>query len=354
MIVNFLLPLVISFLATYPTIYFARKYHLTTSRDSSPHPAHTHVGTLPRAGGIPILLAILICSIAFIPMSKVLFGILLSSTLMVIVGLFDDYFNLSPYLRFGLNITIISIAILFGLGIPFVSNPLGGVIRLDVFPFTFTLFGVEHTLLLIADIIAIIWLTWTTNSLNWSKGIDGQMSGFVAVAAVFIGLFADKTLTHSIEYTSVVTFCIIVAGAFVGFTYHNFYPQTILPGYSAGSLAGFLLGVLSIISFAKVGSFMFILAIPTIDALYTIIRRIAAKKSPFVGDRGHFHHRLLDLGWGRRRIAVFYWLVTYILGTTSLFLPGLEKLFAFLGIMVLMVLFILLIEHIKIEHKTYG
>jgi UDP-GlcNAc:undecaprenyl-phosphate GlcNAc-1-phosphate transferase len=138
-----------------------------------------------------------------------------------------------------------------------------------------------------------------------------------------------------------------VGGAFIGFLPYNFYPQKIMPGYGGGALAGFLLGVLSILSFGKFGTAFLILAIPTLDAGYTIMRRIKNKKSPFKADWGHLHHKLLDIGWGKRRIALFYWFVTFILGLSSLFLRGIEKLIVFLMIAVILFVFIMIIERMK-------
>ena len=70
------------------------------------------------------------------------------------------------------------------------------------------------------------------------------------------------------------------------------------------------------------------MAVPLVDSAFTIIRRVAVRRSPFAGDRGHLHHKLLELGWGQRRIALFYWLVCAILGAAALTLHSVEKLFA--------------------------
>lgn len=120
-----------------------------------------------------------------------------------------------------------------------------------------------------------------------------------------------------------------------------------MPGYGGGALAGFLLGILSILSFGKVGTAILILAIPFIDAVYSIFRRIKNKQSPFRADWGHFHHKLLEIGWGKRRIAVFYWTVSLILGISSLFLEGTEKLIAFVTIAILLLTFIVVIDRVK-------
>lgn len=336
----------ISFLLTYPTIHLAKKLKLITDIKKRYHPAHTHKGQIPRAGGLPIYLAILLTSLFFLKINKILFGILLGSFLLVLLGLIDDLQDISPYLRFIINILIAGLVISFGLGIPYISNPLGGIIRLDIWQIPINFFG-KHTLWVIADLLAIIWLTWTTNVVNWSKGVDGQLPGFVGIAAIFLGLLAQRFSAHDISIEQTTIFSFIVAGAYIGFLPWNFYPQKIMPGYGGGALAGFLLGILSILSFGKLGTFILTLSVPLIDGVYTICRRIYQKKSPFKADWGHFHHQLLEIGWGRRRIAIFYWLVTAILGFASLFLKSHEKLIFLISFFILMVVFIIIINQIK-------
>jgi UDP-GlcNAc:undecaprenyl-phosphate GlcNAc-1-phosphate transferase len=262
----------------------------------------------------------------------------------------DDIYDLSPYLRFIANLLISALVIGFGLGIPFISNPLGGsahpIIHLDQWKLTFEIFG-NHTVLILADLLALVWLTWIMNMVNWSKGVDGQLPGFVAITALFLGLLAQRFTAHDIQAETVMYLAFIISGAFAGFIPFNFYPQKIMPGYGGGALAGFLLGILSILSFGKVGTAILILAIPLIDASYTIVRRIKEGHSPFRGDKGHFHHKLLAIGWGKRRIAVFYWIISLMLGVASLFLSGMEKLIAFLAISILLIIFFVLIDRIK-------
>src|SRR3989344_2810081 len=287
----FLISVISSYLLTIPLIYYAKKIHLVTDKKKRYHPAHTHTGLIPRGGGIPIFLAIFITSLFLLPLTKIVLGILISGFLLGVTGIMDDYFDLSPYFRFLLNLLISALVISFGLGIPYISNPFGGVLDLNRWQFSFNLFG-RHSVLFIADIIAIFWLTWLMNMVNWSKGIDGQLPGFVAITAFF-------------------------------------------------------LGILSRLSFGKVGTAILILSIPMMDAVYTISRRLKNKQSPFKADWGHFHHKLLELGWGKRRIAVFYWLVSIILGISALFLKGIEKLTAFVTLAIVLLVFILLIENVK-------
>lgn len=336
----------LTYILTPPVIKFAQSFELVTDPQKRHHPAHTHNGTIPRGGGLPIFIGILITTLFFVQINHIMYGILVSSFFLVILGLFDDRAHISPYLRFFFNILIAAIAIGFGLGIPYISNPFGTLIHLDQWRFTFNFFG-SHSVLVISDIIAIIWLVWTTNTVNWSKGVDGQLPGFVAITAICLGLLSQRFTAHDISAQQVELFAFVVAGAFAGFLPWNFYPQRIMPGYGGGGLAGFLLGILGILSFGKIGTAILILAIPTIDAVYTILRRIKNKQSPFNADWGHFHHRLLEIGWGRRRIAVFYWSVSAILGLVSLYLNGVEKLIAFFTIAIILFAFIFLLNQLK-------
>ena len=86
---------------------------------------------------------------------------------------------------------------------------------------------------------------------------------------------------------------------------------------------------------------------PMMDAVYTILRRLKKGVSIFRADWGHFHHRLIEIGWGKRRIAVFYWLISFILGLSSLFLKGIEKLIAFATTGLVLLVFMLIINRMK-------
>ncbi len=336
----------IAYFTTPLAIYVARKFSLLTDKTIRRHPAHTHNGVIPRAGGIPIYIALLICSLYFLTPSKILNAVLISNFLLLVMGLLDDKYDLSPYWRFAGNFLIAAIVVAGGLGIPYISNPLGGVIHLDTLKWSFTVIN-HHSILIFADLVAIIWLVWTMNMVNWSKGVDGQLPGFVGITAFFLAILSQRFVAHDIHAKSVMELALTVSGAFLGFLPYNFYPQKIMPGYGGGAMAGFLLGILSILSFGKVGTAILILAIPTIDALYTILRRLKHRSSPFKADWGHFHHRLLEIGWGKRRIAVFYWSISFLLGISSLFLNGVEKLIAFMTVCLTILFFMVILDRLK-------
>ena len=328
----FVLAFIISVIVTPLTIYIFRRLGFVIDPTKMPHPAHIHKQPVPKGGGIPIFLAILAVALYFLKLDKHLMAILLAMGLTLIVGLIDDVRGMSPKARLIFNFIAAGIVVAAGIGIAYVTNPFGpGIIDLSHPRFSFYLFGRLHEIWLWPDLFALFWIPTLMNTVNWSSGVDGQASGMTAIAAFIIGLLS---FSYSADITqwSVTVLAFALSGAFAGLTIFHFYPQKIMPGYSATTLAGLLLAVLSILSTTKVGTAMMVLAIPLVDAGYVFTRRILSGKSPLSGDRGHLHHKLLDLGWGKRRVAIFYWVVTALFGFLALNLNAQMKIFAIVGL----------------------
>ncbi len=291
------------------------------------HVKKTHTLPVPRGGGIVVYLAVLLAAVLLIPLDKHLVGILLGGLVLMVVGWLDDVYDIHPLIRIVTGLVAALIVVGSGIGIAYVSHPLGtGVIHLDQPQLAVELFGRVRSIWILADLFAVIFILWNMNIVNWAKGVDGQMPGFVAIAVIFVGILSQRFVGDPTQF-DVQTLSFIVGGAFVGLLLWNAYPQKMMPGYGAGSLAGYFLSVLAILSGAKVATTLMVLAIPTADAVFTIARRLKAHKSPLWGDRGHLHHKLMDVfGWGRRRIALFYWGSSLLLGTVSLYLNTLGKI----------------------------
>ncbi|MBI3888082.1 hypothetical protein HY310_03385 [Candidatus Microgenomates bacterium] len=325
----FIIAAILTFISVPAVIQIANYFGLLDNPKTRPHPAHTETRVIPRAGGLAIFLGIAITSMVFIPFAKGMAGIILGASLLVAVGLIDDYKDVHPYVRFGVNVIAALLAVAGGAGIGFITNPLtGGVIQFDSIRWTFDLLG-RHSILPVADLLAVVWLVWTMNIVGWSSGVDGQMPGFVAISAIAIGIlsFTQISVDNFPAWTG-TALAFITAGAYVGFIPWNFFPQKIMPGYSGKTVAGFLLGTLAILTTAKVGTAVLVLGIPLIDAVYVFITRLLAKRNPMMGSRNHLHHRLLDAGWSKRKIALFYWMVSAIFGTVALGVSAKQKFFA--------------------------
>ena len=208
--------------------------------------------------------------------------------------------------------------VVMGIGIAFVSIPFNGILDLSQPQIQFSLWGEERNIWILSDLFAIAWLVFLMNILNMgAKGLPGQLTGVSAISAITIALLSLRFSADITEWP-VIILAVIVAGAFLGHLPWNISPQKIMPSFGGSTLAGYMLGVLSILSTAKVGTLLVVLGIPIVDTGYAIIRRLAAGKSPFWGDRGHLHHRLIDAGLSKRHVTYTYWLFTGLLGFLAL------------------------------------
>lgn len=324
-----LLPLIVSLgiavLTTPLVIILYRKLNLLEDPKLNPHPKVVHDRPLPRGGGIVIFTAVFLAALVFIPIDKHVLGILGGACFLMILGIWDDVANPKPLVRLILQVVAALIVIGSGVGIAYITNPFGGIVHLDLYKFTFNLWG-QHTIWILSDLLALIWIVWCMNIVNFSKGLDGQMPGYVSISAFVIALLSLRFGSDPSQLV-VTNFSLIVAGAYLGFLFFNAYPQRIMSGFGASTQAGFFLAVLSILSGAKLATAMMVLSIPMIDASFVILGRLLRKQSPLMGDRSHLHHKLMDLGWGKRRIAFFYWFITAILGFLALQLNSEQKMF---------------------------
>lgn len=352
MVWSFLLSFVCAVVITPLVIRLYRQHNWLDNPEQNHHVKTTHTRTVPRGGGLVIFASVLLTALLFLQIDRYLIAILLGAFVLTVVGFFDDIYDLSPYLRLATGLFATLIVVGSGIGIAYVTNPFGsGVIHLDQPQFVFSWLGEERHIWILSSIFAVFFFMWNMNIINWSKGVDGQLPGFVAVAGIFIAILANRFQDAPTQF-NVAHLSLIVAGAFAGFLVWNFYPQKIMPGYGAGSLAGYFLSVLAILSGAKVATTLMVLAVPMADGIFTITRRLLAGKSPFWGDRGHLHHKLMDsYGWGRRRIAIFYIATSALLGFLSIYLDTWGKISAIL-IVTLFVFGFLIYSKIKeIQHE---
>jgi len=314
----------------------------------------THTCPVPRGGGIPILVSLIFTSIIFLPQDKHWWGIIGGAFLIGIMGIIDDRLDLNPYLRLIGCFLAAVMVVAAGIGISFITNPLGGIIKLDQPRIHFNLLGETRSIWILADAFALFWIVFLTNIVNWAKGFDGQLPGIVVIAALTIAILAFR-FSADITQWPVAILAAITAGAYLGFLPFNFYPQKIMPGYGGGATAGFILAVLAILSTTKVGTAIVVLGVPFIDAIYSIIRRIASGRSPVWGDRGHLHHKILDeWRWGKRKAAIFYWLITAFLGFLALNLSSLQKFYTIVMLVVIIGSLLLWFNYWKVSSKAFD
>lgn len=338
LLLSFFVSCLITSLSVPLVIRFAKKAKLLDDPKTHQHPAILHKKPIPRAGGLAIFIGILFTSAILIVFNEFITTIMLGGLIVVATGIIDDKYDISPYFRFLINILTAGIAVYAGVTVPFITNPTGGI-------FYFTDFSINflNQSFNLGDLIAIVWIVWVMNMLNWSKGVDGQMPGIAAIAAIVIGIASLRFVeTEQVNFV-ISQLSFIVAGASLGFLFFNFYPAKIFPGYSA-TILGYFIGILSITSGVKLATAVLVMGVPSIDAIITIIRRLVSKRSPFWHDRGHLHHLLLNYGLGHRSISIFYWLMSLLLGIVALSVSSRGKLFAIILVAVVVAGFVFMLR----------
>jgi UDP-GlcNAc:undecaprenyl-phosphate GlcNAc-1-phosphate transferase len=294
------------------------------------HPEERRVNRHPvaRGGGIAVVLAfvpvavgltLLNEAVGIIPSppldSPEMIALLGGGVLAAVIGALDDYWQLRARWQLGGQLALALFAVALGVTVDFIANPLGpGRIRFD---------GLGGA---VAAGFTIVWIMGMINSINFIDGLDGLSSGIGIIAALTLGVIS-LSVASGAPYVAVL--CFALAGALLGFLRWNFHPASIFLGTSGVMFLGYTLALLSILGVAKVAIAMLVLAVPIIDAFWIIVRRLARKRSPFVPDRGHIHHRLLDVGLSQTQTVMLIYALCVGLAVLAFVLAGGAQLIAF-------------------------
>jgi UDP-GlcNAc:undecaprenyl-phosphate GlcNAc-1-phosphate transferase len=301
-----------------------------------PGERRVNVAPIPRMGGLAIagtfvgvaIIVTLLNEVAHvIPMPESIgvaemVALLGGGAVAALLGAVDDSFQLRARWQGLGQLALALVTVAIGVGVDFIANPFGsGVLRFSDVSFGWFLGGA----------FSVFWYLGMINSINWIDGLDGLSSGVGLIAAVTLGVIS---LTTAVGQPYVAVLCFALAGALVGFLRWNFHPASIFMGTSGTMFVGYALAVLSILGVAKVAVAMLVLGVPIIDTFWIIVRRLVAKRSPFTPDRGHIHHRLLDLGLSHTQTVLLIYGLCIGLAVLAFVLSGAAQLYAFAGFVV--------------------
>lgn len=251
-----------------------------------------HKKPIPLLGGIAIFagFAVSVASFANI-IDNELLGVLIGSFIMVVTGVIDDKYDMPAIVKLAAQAVAAAVAIAFG-------------VQLRIFTHPFHVGNSFIDLSYLSIPATFIWIILMTNAINLIDGLDGlavSVSAISAGALLFLGIVE--------QYTVVAVPLAAVVGACAGFLPYNRHPAKIFMGDSGALFLGYILATLSVIGFFRYYSPItyvvpvIVLGVPIFDTSFAIIRRIVKHKGIMEADRGHLHHRLIDMGF-RHRDAV--------------------------------------------------
>ena len=300
-------------------------------------PDHRRVNAapVPRGGGIAVAFAFLLVGGVAVVLNErfellpdprgleasEFLAVVLGGVVATLLGMLDDFLQLRARWQLLSQLALAMIPIYAGVTVTFLNNPVGSpaVIILD------PAFQVGFT---------VVWILGMINSINFIDGLDGLSSGIALIAAATLGLISFTNAASPLGQPMVGVLCFVLAGALLGFLRWNFHPASIFIGTSGVMFVGYMLAILSILGTAKVAVALLVLGVPVIDTFWIIVRRLATGRSPFTPDRGHIHHRLLDLGLSHAQTVLVIYGICIVLAVMSIVLSGSGQIYAFLGLAV--------------------
>lgn len=316
-----------------------------TGAMDAPDARKVHKKPIPRIGGIGIYAAFMVAMLSMLSFVDVtaevkteIIGLMVGGSLIVLVGVIDDYKNLPAKVKLvGQIIAAAVLVIVFDVRIDFITDPFGDYIYTEWLAVPLTIF----------------WIVGLTNTVNLIDGLDGLAAGVATIAAVTIMMVA---LQQSIMLVAVLTAAL--AGAAFGFLYYNFNPARIFMGDSGSMFLGFMLAGISVIGAVKSAATIALivpilaLGLPILDTTFAIVRRYRGGVPIFKPDKGHLHHRLLDLGFTQRQAVLLMYVISALLGLSAVALTEVSNQLAIIIVCVVVVVVLLGAKKIGIFHMN--
>ena len=294
---------IISFAATPIVKAFAEK---VGAMDVPGEARRVHDHPIPRMGGLAIFLGFLLSVLLFVPMSRPLEGILLGSVIIVATGAVDDVVSLKAWVKLLLQIAAACVAVYYGVRIDVLGN-------INIFSSN------DYVTLASWSVpITVLWIVGITNSVNLIDGLDG-----LAVGVSTISSLTMLVIALLVADSSVAVVLAALVGACIGFMPYNLNPAKIFMGDTGSLLLGYVLATMSVLGLFKfyaVVSFavpVLAIAVPLFDTIFAFFRRLIHGQNPMHPDRGHFHHRLIDMGLSQKQAVAVLYTISAILGLAA-------------------------------------
>lgn len=307
-----LLALIVATLISFGTTPLVKKMAYKVGAIDVPKDSRRmHKVPIPRLGGLAIFLGFILSVLLFAEIDRSTRGILIGSIMIVILGVLDDIMALRALPKFLVQIAAAGVAVYYGNVIQFISNPV--------------LTSASRYLNLgnWAIPLTIVWIVAITNAVNFIDGLDGLAVGVSAISSATLLVTAIL-----VSEGNVAVIMAALLGACLGFIPYNMNPAKIFMGDTGSTFLGYILATVSIQGLFKMYAIIsfavpfLILGLPIFDICFAILRRLAKGQNPMHADRGHVHHRLIDMGFNQKQAVAIAYMITAILGLAAVVLTS--------------------------------
>ena len=295
--------IIIPFIVSVLIIPYIKKVAINIKAIDVPGGRHIHKKITPKLGGLAIFLGFLVGYMIFGTHSEIMNSILIGSFIIIIIGVIDNIVELGPLHQFIAQLFAACVVVFYG----------GLLIK------NLSAFGIYIDFNIFAYPITIFFIVGCINCINLIDGLDGLSGGISSIYYLTIGIIAIIQGKSGLDFVLAFT----MLGSTLGFLMYNFHPATIFAGDCGSNFMGFMIAVIALLGFKNVTLTSFIvpliiLAIPIMDTLFAIIRRLLKGEPPFKGDKLHLHHQLLNRNFSIRQTVFIIYVIDALLAFASI------------------------------------
>ncbi|MGX4686689.1 glycosyltransferase family 4 protein [Vagococcus sp. JNUCC 83] len=302
--------LVLTMLFAFLITPLIRKLAFIIGAVDQPNKRRINTKPMPTAGGLAIFitfsLSILFLFNDIIPTSYAL-HLIIPSGIIVITGLVDDIFEITPKQKMiGIILAALYVCFVFDIIMHSITLPYFGTIEFGWLSYPIT----------------ILWIAGLTNAINLIDGLDGLASGVSIIALTTIGIIGYIGASTGAVNIFVPLSIFILLMSTIGFFPFNFYPAKLYLGDTGALFLGFLISLLSLqglknATFISLITPLIILGVPLTDTVFAMVRRVLNKKPISSADKMHLHHRLISLGFTHRGAVIMIYCMALIFSLIS-------------------------------------
>lgn len=304
-----------------------------------PNERKVHKVPMPRLGGIAIFGGFLLGHMIYGSHSIQMNAILIGSFVIIITGMLDDIKPLKPKVKL-LGQIIASLILIY----------YGGFLLQEV-----SAFGITINFSFLAPLVTLFFILGCINCINLIDGIDGLAAGISSIYFLTISIIAVMQGTFGLE----LILCLILLGSTLGFLVHNFNPASIFMGDSGSMFLGYMIATIALLGFKNVTLTsliipLLILAIPILDTLFAIIRRVLRGESISSPDKFHIHHQLLSRNFTQKQTVLIIYLIDILFAAASIIYILKDRTLGYIiyGILIILITLLITQTNIIFEKKN--